>query len=546
MNSENKLRVLTFWKAVVMDQANMRWHFSRKEIQAQNCLKQSSLGYQAVRGVLWMAFSAGLIYAIRVTTLMVLARLLSPKDFGTVAAAMVVVGFVATFRDLGISQALVQLHHLESVHIRTGFVLALFLGLSFTLTIWVVAPFVEQFFRIANLTPVLQTLSLTFFLAGVSVVSRALLRREMRFRTLAILEGLSYAVGYAGVGIPLAALGFGVWALVGAHLVEVAVSSIGVLILRPHDFRPTIDGRAISQLLNFGGGYTLARIANYFSTQVDKLFVGRWMGAYSLGIYSRAYYFVGTAITFAESTIGRVFFSAASQIQQDRDRLVLGYLYAISFISAIFCPMVAVSIVTAPELVSVLLGRQWSEVANPFRILAFGILAGMLYEVSHYLSMAKGAVYPLAAIQAFYLFLIITGAWIGRQWGVTGVAGGVLVAMVVNSFLVVTLSLRLIKIAWYTMLRALMPAAISGSVLGLWAYGMSQILRHFNSPDIVILIVIGLSCLFIWFLLWRINPEFFFGSLGSEAMSRFISMIPSWMQALRVILIGRKLSRIQL
>lgn len=489
-----------------------------------------------------MAFGTGLIYAIRVTTLMVLARLLSPKDFGIIAAAMVVVSFIATFRDLGITQALVQLHDLESVHIRTGFALALLLGLSFTLTIWTVAPLIEYFFRFENLTPVLRLLSFTFFLTGMSTVSRALLRREMRFRELAILEGLSHVVGYGGIGIPLAACGFGVWALAGAHLAEVTINSIGVLILRPHDFLPTIDGRAMNHLLNFGGGYTLARIANYFSTQVDKLFVGRWMGAHALGIYSRAYYFIGSAVTFAESTIGRVFFSAASQVQQDRNRLVLGYLYAVSLISAMFCPMIAISIVSAPELINMLLGGQWSEVVNPFRILALGVLPGAIYEVSHYLAMAKGAVYPLAAIQAFYAFMIIAGTWIGQQWGVTGVAGGVLAAMVVNTFLVVALNLRLIKMAWYTMFRAFMPAAISGGVLGLWAYSISQILRYFNLPDIVILMTIGFSYFFIWFLLWRINSEFFFGSIGSEAISKLFCMLPSWMQVSGVILIGRKFS----
>lgn len=502
-----------------------------------------SLSRRVVKGILWTSSSVAFIYLVRIVTLMALARLLTPEDFGTMAAAMLVVSFSDIFVRLGIGSALVQRPILESIHIRAGFTLSLFLGGIFAIMLWVVAPIMVNLFRIESILTVLRVLSLTFFLKALSIVPRALLQREMRFRTLATIESLSYMVGYAGVGIPLAILGFGVWSLVGAHFAEVTISSLGALLLRPHDFRPVIDKHAMRQLLSFGIGHTIARIANYVSTQADKFIVGRWLGVYQLGIYSRAYYFIGTASAIVEAVVGRVLFVAMAQLQHDRERLASAYLRSISLISGILCPVAAVSIVIAPELIKVLLGEQWNEVVNPFRILAVGMLFGALCEISNYLVMAKGAVYLLGWMQMLYAAAVIVGAWLGLLWGVSGVASGVIVAMMMSTLVVITVCLRLTGLVWHVILPAFAPAVISGSVLGLWAWVIYRILKQFSLPSILILSVTGLTCLFMWPLLWRISPRIFLGSIGREAVCALFNTVPKWVQSVWTFIIGHKLIR---
>jgi len=499
-----------------------------------------SLSERAIKGILWTGSRTVIIYAVRTFTLMALARLLSPEDFGIMAAAAVIVGFSSALQHLGIGQALVQRSALESAHIRAGLTLSLLFGGVLTLTIWVVAPIVAQFFPFENMVIVLRALASTFFLTGLSVVARALLQREMRFRALAGLEALSYAVGYVGVAIPLAVFGFKVWALVGAYLAEVFVSSVGALLLQPHDFRPLVNWCAIKQLLNFGGGYTITSIANYASMQADKILVGRLLGPHLLGIYSRAYYFIATASTLVESTVGRVLFPIMTQLQRDHKQLTSAYLRSISLINVILCPIVMVSAAFAPELIDVVLGKQWGETVIPFQLLAPGMWFGALYEISLCLIKAKGAVYPLGVIQILYFSLIVLGAWLGQRWGVAGVAGGVMTAMAMNALLVIVLSLKLIKTTWHSTCSIFVPAVVSGSVLGLWSWIISKMLRFFNFPSIVTLLIVGLSCVLMWSLFWRLNPNFFFGASGTEAMRMLVAKVPLQIQPAVYLLFGRK------
>ena len=516
---------------------------ARKGKQAKRkvfCRNTIPLTDQAIQGIMWTGFRTILIYALRTITLMVLARLLSPEDFGIMTAATAVVGFLSGLQDLGIGQALVQYSALEVVHIRAGFTFSLVVGAGLTLGVWGVAPIIARFFPFEGMATILRVLAFSFLLTDTSVVARALLQREMRFRALAGLEALSYAVGYVAVAIPLAIFGFKVWALVGAYLAEVFVSGMGALLLRPHDFRPLLDGCAIKELLKFGGGYTITRIANYASTQADKVVVGRWLGAYQLGIYSRAYYFVATASTFVESTFGRVLFPVMTQLQHEQERLASTYLHALSLINLMLCPIVIISIVIAPELINVLLGKQWVETVFPFRLLAPGIWFVTLYEVSFCLIKAKGAVYPLGKMQILYFGLVIVGALLGQRWGVNAVAVGVMIAMAVNALMIIVLSLQLVQMAWRDICSAFVPALISGGILGLWGWLISETLRSFNFPSIAVILVVGLGSPIIWFLFWRLSPTFFFGSTGTEAIRMVLSKVSPRVQAVLRFFLGAK------
>jgi len=500
----------------------------------------TSMVGHVVRGILWMGSSTFVIYAIRMVNLMVLARLLTPQDFGIMATATVVINLVSLLQHLGIGPALVQRTDLKPIHIRVGFTLSLFFSGLITTAVWAAAPVIAHFFHLENLVAILRVLALTFLLTGLSIVARALLQREMRFRALAAIGALSHAVGYVGVGIPLAALGLGVWALVGAYLTEVLVSSGSALLLKRHDFRPTINWPTARELFSFGGSYTIARIANYVGTQVDKIIVARELGHHDLGIYSRAYYFVGLVCTLTEATVGRVLFAAMAQIQNEQERLAWAFLRTISLISAVLCPVVAVSIISAPELVDVLLGSQWGEVVKPFRMLAFGMFLGSLLDMSHYLLMARGTTYLLVGTQVLYACLVIVGAWIGRLWDVSGIAFGVVLAMAVSALLTFALSLRLTGVAWYVAFKVFLPPALSGGILGLWAWIISQILRSLNFPSVTILVVVGLSCSLIWVLLLRIASKFFLGHIGSEALCALFAFVPARMRHAAALFIGYK------
>jgi len=492
----------------------------------------SSLSDKVFRGILWAGSKTIIIYVVRCITLVIFARLLKPEDFGIITAIMTIVNFLIIFCHSWVVPFIVRCPTLELIHIRVSFTLSLLFGVNFSILTWIIAPAIAYFLRMENTLIFIKILSLTFTLSGLSIVSKALLYREMRFESLAMIEVLSYATGYIGVGIPLAVFGFGAWALAGAYLTEVLISSISALLLRPHDFRPAIDKASIRQLLEFGGGYVFTRIANYISTQGDKLIIGRYLGAHQLGIYGRAYYLVGIVSSLVEGAVGRVLFAAMARLQHDQERLRLVYLRSISLINLILCPGTIVSMIIAPELIDLLLGNQWHETVTPFRLLAMGMWCGALYEISHYLVMVKGSVHLLGSIQSLYAGLVIVGALVGLYWGVSGVAGGVMISIVVNTLLIITLSLKLTKTTWYTILDTFVPAIVSGCTLGLCSWIISQILRSLHFSSITILLAVGLNYLLIWSLFWRISPNLFFGSIGNEVMRIIVSKISPQMQSI--------------
>src|SRR6184192_2233383 len=244
---------------------------------------------QTLGGLVWIGGGKVVYAGLRLLVLAIMARLLSPADFGIVGAALVVVGFSAIFSQLGLAPAIVQRPVLERRHLEAAFSASVLLGLLLGVLLWVSAPFAARFFHIAGVEPVLRVLAWIFPLDGLSAIAESQVQRELRFRWLATMEVLTFVLGYGIVGVVLALLGAGVWALVAAQMAQTALYTIILVVTRPPALRLLPDRAALGELMYYGGGFTASKIANYFALQVDNLVVGRWLGAAALGFYGRAY-----------------------------------------------------------------------------------------------------------------------------------------------------------------------------------------------------------------------------------------------------------------
>src|SRR5688572_9467833 len=209
--------------------------------------------------------------------LAVLGRVLTPADFGVLSAALVLVAFSSIVSHIGLGPALVQRPALEPRHVRTAFCTSLVLGGALGAALWFSAPLGGRFFQSAQVEPVLRVLSIVFPLQGLGAVAESLARRELRFRWLAQLDIKAYTAGHALVGVPLALSGWGVWALVAGQVVEAAARAL--LLLRT--YRPVWglpERRAVGELMSFGVGFTIAKVANFFAVRGDNLVVGHFLG----------------------------------------------------------------------------------------------------------------------------------------------------------------------------------------------------------------------------------------------------------------------------
>ncbi|MGH9954930.1 MAG: oligosaccharide flippase family protein [Nitrososphaeraceae archaeon] len=262
-----------------------RTYSSRSE---QTDESTQGLAQSALRGFYWTSLGTGVQAVLELLVLVVLARLLTPKEFGVFSAALVVVSITSIFSWFGIGWAVVQREVLEARHVRTAFTLSLLFSAAATGLIWLFAPSISSFFLIEGLTPVVRVMSLILLLQNASVVADSLLQRDLRFRSLSIIKVTALAVGFGAVGIILAMIGFGVWALVGAYLAKEFLKATILLIVQPHPKRPLIEAHTINELMVFSLGSTVTSVGNYLAVYGDSLVVGRWLGAEALGLYARA------------------------------------------------------------------------------------------------------------------------------------------------------------------------------------------------------------------------------------------------------------------
>ncbi len=450
-----------------------------------------------------MAWGGGASALLKVAVLVLLTRLLSPDDFGMVGAALIVVGFSLVLSDLGLGPALVQRPVLEPRHVSTAFAGSVVLGLSMAGVVWLSAPAFAEFFRMPGLEPVVAVLAWVFPVKGLSGVAENLARRELRFRWLANVEIISYGVGYGLVGVLLAWLGAGVWALVFAQFAY-AVLKAGILLWTiPPILRPAPQWAAFRDLLAFGAGNSAAQLGVLCANQADNFVVGRWLGAGALGLYSRAYQLMALPTAQFGSVLDYVLFPAMSKVQHDPRRLSLAYLRGTALLSLVMLPAGVVLWVLGPDLIRVLFGERWMPMAPAFQLLALGMMFRTSYRMSDSIARATGAVYRRAWRQWVYAGLVFLGALVGQRWGVTGVAAGVLGALFVNFLLMAQLGLSVGHIPWASFGRTQVPALRLAAVLALVTWAAVTLLRQADAPALARLatggaVALGAAALLTW------------------------------------------------
>lgn len=498
--------------------------------------RSRGLTHSTLSGLFWMFLATGAQAGLQILVVAVLARLLTPADFGVVSAALILIGFTTIFSQLGVGPAVVQRPVLEARHLRTGFTLSLIFGALMTAIVWLVAPAAASFFRIDDLTRVIRALSLVFLLQGPSMIGESLLQRELKFRWLASIEVGAYALGFGGVGVAMAWMNMGVWSLVAAQLAQTTLKSVTILLVQPHAKRPLLERRALGDLLYFGGGFTAARVGNYAAGQIDQMMVGRWMGPEALGIFGQAHRLMTAPANFFGQVLDKVLFPAMVKIQDRSERLTLAYRRGVALIALVILPTSAVLFVTAPELIAVLLGPRWGAVVLPFQIFAVGMILRTSYKMSDSMARATGSVYRRAWRQAIYAGLVAAGAWGGLPWGVPGVAVGVLVAIAVNFLLMAQLSMSLTEVTWRMILEAHRPALLLTLVVGLETWGVAALMRARGSDHpLVLLLTVTLTVLATILALTILAPRRVLGEDGLWMVQTLFSYLPKRMNPFRFL-----------
>ena len=394
-------------------------------------------------GVKWSAASHFGRRGLSLLTTIILARLLAPSDFGLVSMAAVVVGFIEMFNDLGTATAVIQRKEPSQALLASMFWLNAGFGLAAMLVLYIASPLAGAFYREPQLIPIMQVLSLSLLLSGLSSLQRSLIERNLEFDKLARIE-IGTALFATLVGITAALLGHGPWSLVYQLI---AGNFIGTLLLwGASRWRPSwqFDCAEIRSVMGFSLNLTGASIFNYFARNADKVLIGRCLGSEDLGYYDLAYRLMQLPLQGISAVIGRAMFPLYSRMQDDARQFGRTYLKVASAIALISFPLMLGLTALAGPFVLTLFGTAWTPVTPLLLILApLGAVQSIATTV--------GAIYKATGRTDWALWwdigaglLIVLSFVLGLPWGILGVTASYAIMFLFLTYPAFAIPFRLI------------------------------------------------------------------------------------------------------
>lgn len=468
--------------------------------------ERRNLRRRTMHGMLAMTVSTGGQAVLQVVFLSVLARLIVPKEFGLVSGALIAVNLTTVLAESGVGAAIVQREIVTRTHMRVAYTISVSLGVIAWAVLFALAPGIEQLLRLPGLTPIVRVIALVFVINNLTL-SDYLLARRLQFSRLATAELTAYAVGYGGVAITLAHLGYGAWSIVGGQLAQSTLRTILVTSFAPHAVAPSFARQPMKELVNYGGGYSIGRVALWAATQLDNFVVGRYLGAKALGLYGRAYQLVQMPANLFGQVANEVLFPAMAAVQSEEEKLRRVFRVSVAFLALLAMPTAVLAAVTSKPLVLVVLGKDWLPLRTAFDVIIFGLLFRTSSKLTDSVMKARGAVYRRAWRSIAFAVFVFVGAFVGKGWGLHGVAVGVLIALGLNYLLTNQLCLVLVGMSWRDFVAAHGAAAVMSVVAGGVGFGLERGLHSAGVGVGMQLLVVWLAalavCLVVVRIAWR-------------------------------------------
>lgn len=474
---------------------------------------------RVVSGVKWTFASTMGKRVMALGANVILARLLAPEDFGLVAMAGIVLGFVDLFRDLGTGSALVRAKEVNPVLQSSVFWLNLLFGVTMTLSMMALSPVIAALYREPRVQPVLMVMSVSFLLSSMAIVQAGVMNRKMRFQALAKIELSASALSYT-VGIGAALLDQGVWSLVYQTLTYTATSTTLLWIVG--DWRPqrVFIWSEVRGIMSYSLNLVGYNVFYYFAQNVDNLLIGRFLGTSALGVYDMAFKLMAFPMAAVSAVFGKVMLPYFARAQDDLPRFRYVYLQISRAISFITFPLMIGLFATREHFVMAVFGADWIQMIPLLTM--FAPLAAIRSVLT-----TTGSIYVATGRADLQLrwgivsnLVVFAGLAIGVQWGIIGVAAGFTATALLLLYHNFMIPFRLVKLTLGDLLKALRPTMLCTALMLALLVTLDILLGNLfgHVQQLVLLICAGVASYTIF--TWALNRDMLHQFLATAGLKK--------------------------
>lgn len=479
-----------------------------------------SLKQKTVSGLLWSFVDSIAGQGITFVVGIILARLLSPREFGLIGMITVFIAVSESFIDSGFGNALIRKKDCTDIDFSTVFFFNLAIGIIFFLALFFSAPAISGFFNEPELSPILKVLGVVLIIDSLTLIQRTILTKRIDFKLQAKISVIA-AIGSGLVSITMAFCGLGVWALVAQRIVKQGLNSLFLWLWNRWKPLPVFSKKSFKELFGFGSKLLISGLIDTIYRNVHSLIIGKFFSAQDLGFYTKANEFKNLPSQNLNSIIVRVTYPVLSTLQDDIPRLRNNYqklIRSVMFIT--FTLMLGMAAIAEP-MIHTLIGAKWEPVIIYLQMLCF---VGMMYPLhSINLDMLKvqGRSDLFLKLEVIKRIIAIPSLVIGVLFGIkimiVGSMVNTLIAYILNSYW------SGVKIGYSLkqQVKDILPSFFLALTMAVLVYILGILLPFSYLLELIIQIIFGTMFIFIFCEITKFKDYIFTKELVLEKILSF-------------------------
>ncbi len=458
----------------------------------KNLLKPGkSLSQKVVRSTFWVGAFKVAERTLRFIRTIIVARLLSPTDFGLFGLACLAMDILERFSETGMNAALIQKKEKTEEYLDTAWTINLIRNIFLFSLLFFGAPFIAKFFNNLSAAPLIRVIAVIMIVRGVTNIGAVYFIKELDFRKQFVLRTVGIIVNVV-VTLTLAFILRNAWALVWGYLAQSVANCIASYILHPYRPKLQLELPKAKELLNFGKWIFGSSILVFLLTQGDDILVGKILGLTALGLYQMAYTIANLPTTEITHTISQVVFPGYSKLQTNISKLKEAYFRTLQFTLFIALPLAGGIFIFASDFTRIILGSKWLPMVPTMMLLtiqgamrAFGATTGPLFQAVGKPKIATKLQFMQLVAIAIIIYPLI------KLFGIFGAALSIVSTGVILFFYVCREVSKIIQCSGFEFAKNFFSSFISTFVMMTILYFLKLNLPIFSLSDLFILSVLG-------------------------------------------------------